>query len=276
MTKPDAQRPAAGMPIRVTGEIFGRVPVRVLDLPISDRAVRLYALLTTFLHVDDISKGAWPSRDKLRRRLRCSLSSLDRAVDELVEAGVLLVEERHNDDGGRSSNLYILLADPDLTRGVVNRDEGASLRRDDAPPTADSGASSSVTTKQEPGELEPVERDPSQSSAVGGLHNKGAAPRTEVLGTAAATAQIITKEFWESAHPRPTCGFVALAKRVEELLEAGWSPQQIGHALPHANAYTRDALTFALRQRQSRRESKFASDIRQFEAVLNHHREDSQ
>jgi hypothetical protein len=87
---------------RIFGYTFGRVPTWLLDAAVSDRAVRLFAVLTRY--ADREGRG-FPGRRVLAERLRCSVDSLDRALRELVTAGARRVEERWNvdGDGGRTS-----------------------------------------------------------------------------------------------------------------------------------------------------------------------------
>lgn len=101
--------------IEVTGDQFAILPEKVLYAPISDRAVRLYAILQR--HVG-LPKGAVPGRKKLAKLCNgCSMSSLDRAIKELVSHHLLRVEHRYR-DGTRelTSSRYHLLP------GVVTGD----------------------------------------------------------------------------------------------------------------------------------------------------------
>lgn len=82
---------------------FSILPEWVLSAPVSDRAVRLYAWLSRY--ADNQSGECWPSRKRLADQLGCSLSSLDRAKDELVSVGALTVTVRVGEDG-QKSNLY--------------------------------------------------------------------------------------------------------------------------------------------------------------------------
>jgi hypothetical protein len=90
-----------------------------LDLDISDRAVRLYAVLARY--ADSETHKAYPSRGTLAERLRCSKASIDRAAQELVDSGAMKKKQRHN-----SSVVYTLQVSPPVTRGVLTSDEGGS------------------------------------------------------------------------------------------------------------------------------------------------------
>jgi hypothetical protein len=129
---------------RVFGYTFGRVPTWLLDAAVSDRAIRLFALLTRYADRD--GRG-FPGRRALAERLRCSVDSLDRALRELVDAGAVRVEERWDvaGDGGRLTNDYYLLEhrdeDPGRTdaapKGTRARGTRARSQRDTPlhPPT---------------------------------------------------------------------------------------------------------------------------------------------
>lgn len=96
---------------RVVSDVgpFAVVPEWLLVGPeVSDRAVRLYALLA--LMADRGTREAFPARKTLAQRLGgCSLDSVDRAVDELAAAGAITKYERYRDGRReRSSNLYVV------------------------------------------------------------------------------------------------------------------------------------------------------------------------
>jgi hypothetical protein len=123
---------------------FAIIDEWVLDLNISDRAVRLYAVLARY--ADSETHKAYPSRGTLAERLRCSKASVDRAAQELVDAGAMTKKQRHN-----SSVVYTLQVSSPLMRGVVTGDEGGS-----APVMTGvlTGDDLTRTTEQEPPEQE--------------------------------------------------------------------------------------------------------------------------
>lgn len=96
---------------RVFGYTFGRVPTWLLDAEVSDRAVRLFAVLTRYA---DQETQDFPGRRALAERLRCSVDSIDRALRELVAAGAVRIEERWDADGngGQLTNDDHLLEHP--------------------------------------------------------------------------------------------------------------------------------------------------------------------
>lgn len=121
---------------RIFGYTFGRVPTWLLDAAVSDRAIRLFALLTRY--ADREGRG-FPGRRALAERLRCSVDSVDRALRELVGAGAVRIEERWDvdGDGGRLTNDYHLLEHRDEDPG---RTDAAPPGRTDAAPPSRTGA----------------------------------------------------------------------------------------------------------------------------------------
>jgi len=125
---------------------FAIIDEWLLDLDISDRAVRLYAVLARY--ADSETHKAYPSRGTLAERLHCSKASVDRAAQELVDAGAMTKQQRHN-----SSVIYTLQVSSPLHRGVVTGDEGGS-----APVMTGvlTGDDLTRTTELEPKNVEPL------------------------------------------------------------------------------------------------------------------------
>ena len=111
--------------MKITSDVgsWSIVPEWVLDAEISDRAVRLYALLGRYA---DSGGESFASRRTIAERLRCSVNSVDRALAELVALKALKVEERRRANGSQSSNLYTLRMVSPLGRGVPTGGEGGS------------------------------------------------------------------------------------------------------------------------------------------------------
>jgi hypothetical protein len=102
---------------------FAIVDEWVLNLPISDRALRLYVLLLRY--ADNHTHKAFPSRETLSKRMACSTSSVDRATQELIDHGAVSKSQRMN-----SSLVYTVhinqTGSSQVARGVVMGDEGGS------------------------------------------------------------------------------------------------------------------------------------------------------
>ena len=120
---------------------FAIIDEWLLDLDISDRAVRLYAVLARY--ADNDTHKAYPSRDTLADRLRCSTKSVDRAAQELLDAGAMTKQHRHN-----SSIIYTL----QVVEGGGHHSPGGSSPVSRG---VDTGVELTRTT-----ELEPTKREP--------------------------------------------------------------------------------------------------------------------
>lgn len=88
-----------------------RIPDWVLYAKISDRAVRVYAVLGRYADSDG---EAFPGKPKLCKQLDCGRTTLDRAMAELVEIGALEIEPRSRRDGSQTANGYIVAWVPPL------------------------------------------------------------------------------------------------------------------------------------------------------------------
>lgn len=114
-----------------TDEAFGPVPLWLLHLPVSDRAVRLYALLSA--ERDYGTNMAELGRKRLAEAMRCSLDSLDRAKAELEKVEAISVV-RESGDGRIATNRYTIhRINPDSRMGAAIEDVrlAAPLRLDD-------------------------------------------------------------------------------------------------------------------------------------------------
>lgn len=85
---------------------WAQVPEWVICADISDRAVRLYAMLSRRANDD---RRAFPSRRYLAKNIRCSVKSVDRALEELVKIGAVTKEQQFKGDR-QTVNLYTLRA----------------------------------------------------------------------------------------------------------------------------------------------------------------------
>jgi len=95
----------------VVDEHFAPVPEWVLDSPISDCALRLYAVL---LRYGQTSGARMPSRKTLARRLRkASTDTVDRAMKELVAVGAVEVQRRRLDGVNQTNRYHLRTRCPD-------------------------------------------------------------------------------------------------------------------------------------------------------------------
>ena len=94
------------MSSQVTSDVrFSIVPEWLLDADITDRAVRVYAILARY--ADNETMQAFPSRETLAKRANCHWRSIDRAIDELVELGAITKHHRKLGETYQS-NVYTL------------------------------------------------------------------------------------------------------------------------------------------------------------------------
>lgn len=85
-----------GHPIQSDTGQFAQVQRWLLKTDVSDRAIRLYAVLG--LYADWETGVARPSRSTLAEWLHCSTDSIDRALRELTTAGALEITRRFDKD----------------------------------------------------------------------------------------------------------------------------------------------------------------------------------
>lgn len=89
---------------------FSMVPAWVLDSGISDKAIRLYAVLAGY--ADSETGQAYPGRTLLSKRLDCSTKTVDRAVLELMGVGAIKKQQRVKDGHYQSSLYTVVRIDP--------------------------------------------------------------------------------------------------------------------------------------------------------------------
>ena len=149
---------------------FALVPEWLLDAvdehgaPISDRAVRLYAVLARY--ADNKDGTAFPSKRTLAKRMGCSEPSVTRAIRELVSLTALAVEPRYTQDGDdgearQTSNAYTILRVPPVTGDTLPLRTGDTL-----PPVTGDTPGTRTTKEREPGGETLVRaRDPIEQAA---------------------------------------------------------------------------------------------------------------
>jgi hypothetical protein len=87
---------------------FSITPEWVLYADITSNAVRLYGVLQRYADKD--SGECHPSRKTLADKCRLSLSSLDRALIELVDIGAVTKQQRLSPNGDWTSNTYTVIS----------------------------------------------------------------------------------------------------------------------------------------------------------------------
>ena len=130
---------------------FSIVPEWVLDANISDRAVRVYAILARY--ADSETLQAFPSRETLAKRAHCHWRSIDRALDELIELGAVSKTHRRNGDAYQSNIYTLRRVLPTVSPPTDTSDQGVLTPQS---PPADTAGNLTRTTQLEPEELEPL------------------------------------------------------------------------------------------------------------------------
>ncbi len=125
----------------------------VLEGPISDRAVRVYGILSR--HAGSPGESTFRGKREIAKRIGCGKRSIDAAINELVEIGAVKVEERRAHNGAQLENAYVVNA---LSPTQIPH-EGVQA---DAPPPASGGTPTRASHSLENPELEPVRENPAR------------------------------------------------------------------------------------------------------------------
>jgi hypothetical protein len=90
-------------------EYFAILPESILFAPISSNAIRLYCILRR--RADEKTNACYPSQNYLAKNMYCSVRTVQRALEELVNIGAVTVEHRYLEDtDAYTSNMYYLHA----------------------------------------------------------------------------------------------------------------------------------------------------------------------
>lgn len=146
---------------------FAIVPEWVLFSDVSAQAVRVYAVLARF--ADRETDVAFPGRKTISLRARCSVSTVQRSVAELVEIGAVEVRTRKVDGRAENdTNEYVLRRIPPDLRGRVTGEPTSTAGEPTGRVTGEPTVGSPVTRELEP-ENESQENEnsrPSRSDAA--------------------------------------------------------------------------------------------------------------
>ena len=130
---------------------FSMVPAWVLDSGISDKAIRLYAVLAGY--ADSETGQAYPGRTLLSKRLDCSTKTVDRAVAELMGVGAVKKQQRVKDGHYQSSLYTVVRIDPASGKSRPRVTDDATPRHSRPDPA------SPVSHRTRTTELEPEEQE---------------------------------------------------------------------------------------------------------------------
>lgn len=85
-------------------------PNAIWEVPgLSAHAILVYLYLR---RCAGTGRTCWPARTTIARACRISVDSVDRALRQLCELGLITKESRHRPDGGSRSNVYVLFDPP--------------------------------------------------------------------------------------------------------------------------------------------------------------------
>ena len=130
---------------------FSMVPAWVLDSGISDKAIRLYAVLAGY--ADSETGQAYPGRTLLSKRLDCSTKTVDRAVAELMGVGAVKKQQRVKDGHYQSSLYTVVRIDPASGKSRPRVTDDPTPRHSRPDPV------SPVSQRTRTTELEPAEQE---------------------------------------------------------------------------------------------------------------------
>lgn len=126
---------------------FSIVPAWLLESGVSDKAIRLYAVLAGY--ADAETGHAYPGRTLLSKRLSCSTKTVDRAVAELVDARAIKKQQRVKDGHYQSSLYTVVRIDPASPKSRPSVTGDATPRHTRLDP-ASSVSQRTITTELEP------------------------------------------------------------------------------------------------------------------------------
>lgn len=234
---------------------FGIVDAAVIEDPtISVRGKVVYTLLA--VHADKAGQST-PGRRRMATMLDVSLDTIDRALADLRDAGVLTWQQRRATSGTRLISSEYTLHHNGAPRATGSRTSAATpyphqsghpSRTSAATPSRTSAAENSTNMNRTTEQVPPAAAD----GAGGALFDVDEQDGKPVLPL---VAQGIAGQWWEQFDPRPTASFVGQRKIILRLLEAGWDPEQVKGALRGATP----PLTLAFMERRLRHPSSGAA-----------------
>jgi hypothetical protein len=201
----------------VTADVkFSIVPEWLIDSGCTDKALRLYVVLARYADNDDLT--AYPGRGTLAKRMGCHRSSVDRAVEELIELGAVSKQHRVKDGKYQSSLYTIRRIAPSRTHATT------PVAPMQLPPSHPCDI-----------ELEPKNIEPKNSLAA--APQQKPAKRDELFEAVAEACNID----W---HNLTGSGRGAINKAVKELKDIGVTPDQVGgRATAYRKTYPDAPLT---------------------------------
>ena len=85
---------------------FFMVANEIFSFALTTKAIAVYCCLCR--HADVNTLACFPSRKTIAKECSLGVSSVDRAIDELCQHGLICKIHRRSKDGGKMSNYYTL------------------------------------------------------------------------------------------------------------------------------------------------------------------------
>ncbi|NAZ85234.1 hypothetical protein GTR00_03775, partial [Kineococcus sp. T90] len=208
----DPSGPADDASLIVEEPRFALVPEWVIDAAIPDSSFRLYSLL---LRYGGTSGQRMPSRTTLARRLHRSVDAVDRAMRELVSAGVVRVEHRRSGQQYLSNRYHVRTSAPFPDTGQpASSGSRTSAATPTLAPTAGGGGRAGAATGSRTSAA-----TPRRGSAATPGRGSAAAPGRTGAGTVAAEVRHDPEVPTQSTPPPPGSppARALRARRVEEV-----------------------------------------------------------
>ncbi len=195
---------------------FAIVPQWLLEE--SGDVVKLYAILDRYANKDE---RLWPGQVELAERMGCSDRHVRKLLARLKEIGALeVIKRRYN-----GSTIHRLVKERPEQGFLTDRNAGAGLSGTGVPPNE-----SHSTRAKEPSEA--VASTPARKS--------------KAKPAFTSEADQVARTEWERRKQKPVCGFPALRLRVQDALDAGYTPRQVASVLPSMFVFSRNAFDMAL------------------------------
>ena len=219
---------------QITADLkFSIIPEWLLDSGCSDKALRLYAVLSRYADNDDLT--AYPGRSTLAKRMGCHRATVDRAVEELQELGAITKRKRVK-DGKYQSSIYTI-------RRASPRRTGAATPVAPMQPPRRTHAATPVAPVQPPPshpcdiELEPKELEPKELLAAAPRKNPKQKEPDLLFEAIARACTIDITQLTGSSRGQ-------LNKATKELRDIGATSEQVGDkARAYRHQYEHATLT---------------------------------
>ncbi len=205
--------------------------------------------------------SAWPSLGRLVRMTGLSLPTVIRSIKTAEELGELVIDRKTGGrppKGAHASNDYVLVMDAE-TESKSN----ATLPLDDAKGSRHVTPKSNATLPLRVTPRYPNHKGTTNRTTKKNLNKKSVIraekptkEREEELRAKtpnAILADATVREWWDASDPKPTHagGFVGARKIVKKCLDAGWSADELGRALPTLDTLAAWSLEKALKSGRS-------------------------